>query len=36
MQLSPAFVAWEGYHQEVATHLCRLPGAGAYRTRFAH
>ncbi|MBN3932331.1 glycosyl transferase [Streptomyces verrucosisporus] len=35
MQLSPTFVAWEGYSQEVAAHLWRLPGADAYRARFA-
>ncbi|MFP8882811.1 macrolide family glycosyltransferase [Streptomyces mangrovi] len=35
MQLSPTFVAWEGYGQEVAAHLWRLPGADAYRARFA-
>ncbi|GAA3634923.1 macrolide family glycosyltransferase [Streptomyces fenghuangensis] len=35
MQLSPTFVAWEGYDQEVAAHLWRLPGADAYRARFA-
>ncbi|MGW6241627.1 macrolide family glycosyltransferase [Streptomyces sp. NPDC055094] len=34
MQLSPTFVAWQGYDQEVAAHLWRLPGADAYRTRF--
>ncbi|EFE78845.1 glycosyl transferase [Streptomyces filamentosus] len=36
MQLSPSFVAWEGYEDEVAAHLRALPGAGAYRERFAH
>lgn len=35
MQLSPTYVAWEGYDQDVAAHLWRLPGADAYRTRFA-
>ncbi|WP_206282573.1 macrolide family glycosyltransferase [Streptomyces barkulensis] len=35
MQLSPTFVAWEGYGQEVAAHLWGLPGADAYRARFA-
>lgn len=35
MQLSPTFVAWEGYDQDVAAHIWRLPGADAYRARFA-
>ncbi|MEV6419208.1 macrolide family glycosyltransferase [Streptomyces sp. NPDC051662] len=35
MQLSPTFVAWQGYDQEVAAHVRRLPGADAYRARFA-
>ncbi|MEV6791701.1 macrolide family glycosyltransferase [Streptomyces sp. NPDC051320] len=35
MQLSPTFVAWEGYGQDVAAHLWQLPGADAYRARFA-
>ncbi|MFF9076760.1 macrolide family glycosyltransferase [Streptomyces sp. NPDC014872] len=35
MQLSPTYVAWDGYDQDVAAHLWRLPGADAYRTRFA-
>lgn len=35
MQLSPTFVAWEGYDQEVAAQLWQLPGADAYRARFA-
>ncbi|MHC5905432.1 macrolide family glycosyltransferase [Streptomyces sp. S6] len=34
MQLSPTFVAWEGYEDEVAAHLFALPGADAYRARF--
>jgi MGT family glycosyltransferase len=34
MQLSPTFVAWKGYEEEVAAHLWRLPGADAYRARF--
>ncbi|WP_436786254.1 macrolide family glycosyltransferase [Yinghuangia sp. YIM S10712] len=34
MQLSPTFVGWEGYDQEVAAHLWALPGADAYRARF--
>ncbi|MCK2215389.1 glycosyl transferase [Actinomadura sp. ATCC 31491] len=35
LQLSPTFVAWEGYDEEVAAGLWALPGAGAYRARFA-
>ncbi|MBD3549777.1 MULTISPECIES: macrolide family glycosyltransferase [Streptomyces] len=35
MQLSPSFVAWDGYEEEVGAHLRRLPGATAYRERFA-
>ncbi|MDH2427933.1 macrolide family glycosyltransferase [Sphaerisporangium sp. TRM90804] len=35
VQLSPTFVAWEGYEQEVAAHLWRLPGAGAFRAKYA-
>ncbi|MEV4397886.1 macrolide family glycosyltransferase [Nonomuraea sp. NPDC049607] len=35
MQLSPTFVAWEGYSEEVAAQLWRLPGADAYLARFA-
>ncbi|MGW8885143.1 macrolide family glycosyltransferase [Streptomyces sp. NPDC055749] len=35
MQLSPTFVAWDGYEEEVAVHLRKLPGADAYRARFA-
>lgn len=34
VQLSPSFVAWEGYEEEVAAHLRGLPGAPAYRERF--
>ncbi|WP_223205816.1 macrolide family glycosyltransferase [Streptomyces xanthii] len=34
-QLSPTFVAWDGYEEEVAVHLRQLPGADAYRDRFA-
>ncbi|MDF3293031.1 macrolide family glycosyltransferase [Streptomyces silvisoli] len=36
MQLSPTFVAWDGYDQDVAAHLRQLPGADAYRAKFAH
>ncbi|MDH6623748.1 MGT family glycosyltransferase [Streptomyces sp. LBL] len=36
VQLSPTFVAWDGYVQDVAAHLRHLPGADAYRARFAH
>ncbi|MEU5312488.1 macrolide family glycosyltransferase [Streptomyces sp. NPDC021562] len=35
LQLSPTFVAWEGYDRDVAAHLWHLPGADAYRARFA-
>ncbi|NBE55150.1 macrolide family glycosyltransferase [Streptomyces boluensis] len=35
LQLSPTFVAWDGYEEEVAAHLRKLPGADAYRARFA-
>ncbi|MEV8566690.1 macrolide family glycosyltransferase [Streptomyces sp. NPDC051322] len=35
MLLSPTFVGWEGYGQDVAAHLWQLPGADAYRARFA-
>nr|PPQ55491.1 glycosyl transferase [Streptomyces sp. QL37] len=35
MQLSPSFVGWDGYEEEVAAHLRKLPGADAYRERFA-
>ncbi|MBY6307394.1 glycosyl transferase [Streptomyces clavuligerus] len=35
LQLSPTFVAWDGYDQEVAAPLRRLPGADAHRARFA-
>ncbi|MEV0151321.1 MULTISPECIES: macrolide family glycosyltransferase [unclassified Nonomuraea] len=35
LQLSPTFVAWKGYDQEVAAHLWQLPGADAYRAKFA-
>ncbi|SEN56402.1 macrolide family glycosyltransferase [Nonomuraea pusilla] len=35
LQLSPTFVAWKGYDEDVAAHLWRLPGADAHRARFA-
>ena len=35
LQLSPTFVAWQGYEEEVAAMLRRLPGADAYRAKFA-
>ncbi|MGW5350460.1 macrolide family glycosyltransferase [Streptomyces sp. NPDC004031] len=35
MQLSPTFVGWDGYEQDVAVHLRQLPGATAYQERFA-
>lgn len=33
--LSPTFVAWDGYDEDVAAHLRQLPGAREYRARFA-
>ncbi|MGR3936100.1 macrolide family glycosyltransferase [Streptomyces sp. BRA346] len=35
VQLSPSFVGWEGYEEEVAAHLMALPGADAYQAKFA-
>jgi MGT family glycosyltransferase len=35
LQLSPTFVAWRGYEEDVAVHLRKLPGADAYQARFA-
>ncbi|MFJ9412629.1 macrolide family glycosyltransferase [Streptomyces sp. NPDC101227] len=35
MQLSPTFVAWKGYEQDVAAHVRQLPGADAYLAKFA-
>ncbi|MFE0879353.1 macrolide family glycosyltransferase [Streptomyces smyrnaeus] len=35
LQLSPTFVAWDGYEQDVAAQLRQLPGADAYRAKFA-
>lgn len=35
LQLSPTFVAWDGYEEEVAAHLRKLPGADAYQAKFA-
>lgn len=35
VQLSPTFVGWDGYEEEVAAHLRKLPGADAYQDRFA-
>ncbi|MES9509096.1 macrolide family glycosyltransferase [Streptomyces sp. NPDC000609] len=34
MQLSPTYVAWEGYEEDVAAQVWALPGADAYRARF--
>ncbi|ROQ76663.1 Oleandomycin glycosyltransferase [Streptomyces sp. ADI92-24] len=34
MQLSPTFVGWESYAQDVAAQLWALPGADAYRAGF--
>lgn len=35
VQLSPAIVAWEGYREEVGAQLWGLPGADAFRAKFA-
>lgn len=35
LQLSPTFVGWNGYEEEVGAQLRTLPGADAYRDRFA-
>ncbi|MFD7334480.1 macrolide family glycosyltransferase [Streptomyces violascens] len=35
IQLSPTFVGWDGYEEEVAVHLRKLPGADAYHAKFA-
>ncbi|MFI2620351.1 macrolide family glycosyltransferase [Streptomyces sp. NPDC018584] len=35
IQLSPTFVAWKGYQEEVGDQLMRLPGADAYRRKFS-
>lgn len=35
MQLSPTIVGWEGYGEEVAAQLWKLPGADAYRAGFS-
>ncbi|MBA9050674.1 MULTISPECIES: macrolide family glycosyltransferase [Streptomyces] len=35
VQLSPSYVAWKGYQDEVGDLLNQLPGADAYRRRFA-
>lgn len=35
IQLSPTFVAWKGYQEEVGDQLMKLPGADAYRQKFA-
>ncbi|MEV4179078.1 macrolide family glycosyltransferase [Nonomuraea sp. NPDC049709] len=35
LQLSPTFVAWKSYDQDVAAHLWQLPGADGYRAKFA-
>lgn len=34
IQVSPTFVAWDGYAEEVAAPLWQLPGADAYRAKF--
>ncbi|HWU11241.1 MAG TPA: macrolide family glycosyltransferase [Streptomyces sp.] len=35
LQLSPTFVAWDGYDEDMAAALRALPGADAYRAKFA-
>lgn len=35
VQLSPTFVAWKGYEEDVAAQLRQLPGIDAHRARFA-
>ncbi|MER6998694.1 macrolide family glycosyltransferase [Streptomyces sp. NPDC000410] len=35
VQLSPTFVGWKGYQEEVGAQLMQLPGADAYRRKFA-
>ncbi|MFI0899920.1 macrolide family glycosyltransferase [Streptomyces sp. NPDC020983] len=35
VQLSPTFVGWDGYEEDVAVHVRQLPGADAYHERFA-
>ncbi|GAA2735577.1 macrolide family glycosyltransferase [Actinocorallia aurantiaca] len=35
VQLSPAIVAWKGYREEVGAQLWGLPGADAFRAKFA-
>lgn len=35
VQLSPTYVAWDGYDEEVAAVLWQLPGADEYRAKFA-
>ncbi|MEO3868292.1 macrolide family glycosyltransferase [Nonomuraea sp. B12E4] len=35
LQLSPTYVAWKSYEHDVAAHLWQLPGAEAYRAKFA-
>lgn len=35
VQLSPTYVAWEGYAQEIGDQIMALPGAAEYRADFA-
>jgi MGT family glycosyltransferase len=35
VQLSPTYVAWKGYDQDIGAQLWRLPGADAFRDKFA-
>ncbi|MEU8898914.1 macrolide family glycosyltransferase [Nocardia sp. NPDC048505] len=34
LQLSPSFVAWEGYTEEIGAQVRRMPGAAAYYAKF--
>lgn len=36
LQLSPTYVAWSDYDDDIAAGLRQLPGADTYRNRFAH
>ncbi|MGY0498958.1 macrolide family glycosyltransferase [Nocardia sp. FBN12] len=35
LQLSPTFVAWQGYEQDVVAQVRQLPGADTFQARFA-
>ncbi|MEU4311667.1 macrolide family glycosyltransferase [Nocardia sp. NPDC024068] len=36
LQLSPTYVAWSDYDNDMAAQLWQLPGADVYRNRFSH